>query len=510
MKSIVRGSFSADPSSGLRRSAAISNVLFVAGLALTAVTMAWDRVPSPEARPPFFSLNDSRGLAPHEVLTFLLLFQRGLVMAWDRYRKREGAWPKASLLAAFALPAIAAGVATMTAFNVGVAVLASLIFCFVLVRGWLLAQYIREHELKLFENITLWVAVAAVVLGYYQFFSDVFGLPQSWTQLMPSYSSDGTYPFPRIQSFALEPLYLAHWMFLPLGILLTRYWRTRSAPVFEQILLVFTLGLFLLTLSRGAMMGLALALLVLIVVGRAWRPLLYLGRNAAIAAVIVAAMLSLAGAVKNAEAADPPGAAGPAAPADPSDPSAPSAPATPAAKANPVEAFTEHAVDLNDGSAQTRYELWPRTLDIFLDNPLTGVGPNNSRLLLHGGSASASTSEANALQPVNNDYLAYLSELGLVGVILILPLAWLVLQALWGTVRARLDHPSSPYAFALVGMAFQANAFHSLVLLRTWVVIGLLVAGAKLVREKQVRANDSREASPSSATLAGSVGSAPA
>ena len=86
-------------------------------------------------------------------------------------------------------------------------------------------------------------------------------------------------------------------------------------------------------------------------------------------------------------------------------------------------------------------------------------------------------------QPVNNDYLAYLSEMGLVGLLLTLPLIWFVLRALWGVIRARLDHPSSPYAFALVGMAFEANAFHSLLLLRTWVVIALLVAGARLVSE---------------------------
>ena len=131
-----------------------------------------------------------------------------------------------------------------------------------------------------------------------------------------------------------------------------------------------------------------------------------------------------------------------------------------------MDVFTSHAVDLNDGSARNRYDLWPPTIDIFLDHPVTGVGPKPSRLLLQGGSNTASTAEANALQPVNSDYLAYLSEMGLVGLLLTLPLIWLVLRALWGAVRARLDHPLARDAFALVGMAFEANAFHSLLLLR--------------------------------------------
>jgi O-antigen ligase len=129
-------------------------------------------------------------------------------------------------------------------------------------------------------------------------------------------------------------------------------------------------------------------------------------------------------------------------------------------------------------------------MQIFLDHPLLGVGPNNSRLLLQNGSPTSTGDEAAAMQPVNNDYLAYLSEMGLVGIILTLPLIWLVLRSLWGVARARFDHPSAPYAFAMVGMAFQANSFHSLLLLQTWVVIGLLIAGARLVGEKQAEESE--------------------
>ncbi len=95
---------------------------------------------------------------------------------------------------------------------------------------------------------------------------------------------------------------------------------------------------------------------------------------------------------------------------------------------------------------------------------------------------------------VNNDYLACLSEIGLVGVWpWPSPSSGWSCESLWaGVIRARLDHPSAPYALALAGMALQANSFHSLLLLGTWVVIGLLIAGMRLVGERPGEATESR------------------
>jgi hypothetical protein len=105
-------------------------------------------------------------------------------------------------------------------------------------------------------------------------------------------------------------------------------------------------------------------------------------------------------------------------------------------------------------------------------------------VLLHNGSATMSPGDANTLQPINNDFLTYVSEAGLVGVALAVPLVWLIVRALRATVRARLDHPAAPYAFALVGMALEGSVFQSLLLLRTWVVIGLLLAAARIANER--------------------------
>lgn len=429
------------------RTTTVSNALFAAGLVLTVVIMPLDRVHDLATRPPYLSL-----------LALLLLVQRGLVLAWDRFRDRTLRPPRARLAAAFFLPAIAAGVAALVGYDKKVAFAAAVLFGFVLLRGWALAQYVRKSDLALFERVLLWMVVLVIAFGYYQYLGDVFGLPSSWTLLQGDYSSIATYPFPRDQSFALEPLYLAHYLFLPIGVLLVRFVRKERTSRSERLLLIFTLALFLLTLSRGAIIGFVLSAALLLIVARSRRLLGYLAKTLGYALAIVLAMLVLTGVVHWASGSKGTGT---------------------------VSAFTSHAVDLNDASAQTRYDLWQPALSVFIHHPVAGVGPNNSRLLVHGVPGTASTAEADKLQPVNNDYLEYLSEMGLVGVVLTLPLAAFVLRALWGVIRARFDHPSGPYAFAIVGMAFEANAFHSLLLLRTWVIIALLVAGARLASEKR-------------------------
>src|SRR5258705_4018205 len=250
--------------------------MFVAGLAIIAVLMPLGRLPNPPDSPPYVSM-----------VLLPLLLQRMVVMAWDSYHKRDGGWPSARVAVAFALPVVAAIAATVTAFNVNIAWAATILLCSGLLRGWVLAQYIRERELKLFDDSVLWMTVVVTAFGLFQFFGDTCGLPTTWTFLEARYTSAAAFPFPRVQSFALEPLYLAHFLFLPIGILLVRRWRTRKASIFEQILLIATLAVLLLTLSRGGILGLLLSVLAMTAATRSWRELLYFPRSLAVAFVIV-------------------------------------------------------------------------------------------------------------------------------------------------------------------------------------------------------------------------------
>lgn len=423
----------------LRALSDISPKLFTAGLVLTAALLPLDR------------LNNLATSFPYAAtVALLLMIQYPLVVLVTRRQLRLS--PVIAL--AMGLPLVAAAVSSGTAYSPALAWSTTSLLVFVVLRGWLVAQFGSLKQLEVFEKAVLVVAGLVAVFGLYQFVGDLYGLSGAWTGLLARYSSTATYPFPRVQSVALEPLYLAHYLLLPVGIMLVRALR-RGFQVHwaEKLNLVLMLAVFLLTLSRGAILGLVLSLVVLVVGARSWKLVGYLARYGLLAVLLTAAMVAWAGSVQ---------------------------------KQSTVSIFAGHAVDLNDESARTRYDLWPQAIEIFREHPLDGVGPYNSRLLVHDTAPLSNENEVAKLQPLNNDYLALLAEEGVVGILLVLPLVGLVLVAMRAVWRRRFQHPAGAYAFALVGMAFEANAFHSILLLRTWIVVGLLMAGWRLARERAV------------------------
>jgi O-antigen ligase len=416
---------------------AASPKLFTGGLILTAALLPLDR------------LRDLATAFPYAAtVAFLLMAQYPLVM-WLASRPVRLS-PKMGL--AMGLPLVAAAITSVSAYSQALAWNTTALLVFVVVRSWLAAQFITKQQLELFEKAVLVVAGLVAVFGYYQYIGDMYGLSNAWTGLIARYSSTATYPFPRVQSVALEPLYLAHYLLLPVGIMLVRALRSGfKVRVFEKTNLVLVLAIFLLTLSRGAILGLVLSLVVLLVGARSLKLVGYTARYFVLAAALTAGLVAWAGTVH---------------------------------KQSTVSIFAGHAVDLNDESARTRYDLWPQAIEIFREYPLTGVGPYNSRLLVHDTAPLSDESAVAKLQPLNNDYLAWLAETGLVGLVLVLPLVAMVLVVMRAVWQRRFRHPAGPYAFALVGMAFEANAFHSILLLRTWVVVALLLAGWRLARER--------------------------
>jgi O-antigen ligase len=143
----------------------------------------------------------------------------------------------------------------------------------------------------------------------------------------------------------------------------------------------------------------------------------------------------------------------------------------------------EHYINLGDRSANTRYELWPLGVQAWQTHPVWGVGLYNSRIYVHGADYASGVPLAK-LQPLNNDYLGWLSETGLVGVAAMLPLTVLWVLAVILAVR-RPGRVTLPFVLAGVGMAVQASTFGSLLLLRTWVVAGLALGVWRLAPLKK-------------------------
>ncbi len=329
---------------------------------------------------------------------------------------------------------------------------ASLVLLFTaLLKAWLIVTLASRQELERFAKFVLIVAAAVVAFAYFQVIGDLAGLPANLTYLLPHYSSQSTFILPRPQSVSLEPLYFAHYLFLPLGILVYDILRKRRG-IWRFGLLAASLGMIILTASRGALLGLVMIGLIggySIIFTRIKRRKLLLALTLLAVSVLVAGVITLFGYYQKSpvrEVVGVPRTAG---------------------------ALIRHLVDFNDRSANTRYELWPRAIELIEQRPVTGVGFFASRVALHPGLSPAAATTA---QPLNNDYLSYLAEVGWLGLVVTLPLIVMLLWRFSQVVASGLRHQATPYVLALVGMAVQACTFQSILLLRTWVVVGLIIA----------------------------------
>lgn len=112
---------------------------------------------------------------------------------------------------------------------------------------------------------SLFVSATIVsVFGLYQYLGDIAGLPASHTGLLPAYTK-AVFGFPRIQSTALEPLFFANYLLLPLFVGIALFWRDKVQNWRHSISL-FVIGLaFLLTTSRGAFIAAIIGLVSLAV-----------------------------------------------------------------------------------------------------------------------------------------------------------------------------------------------------------------------------------------------------
>jgi O-antigen ligase len=102
--------------------------------------------------------------------------------------------------------------------------------------------------------------------GLFQFAGDLLGLPSSITGLRDLYNSK-IFGFPRVHSTALEPLYFANYLLIPLCLALSLLFGKIKKIKWFWLLIIIILGLtnFILALSRAAYIALAFSLLIIII-----------------------------------------------------------------------------------------------------------------------------------------------------------------------------------------------------------------------------------------------------
>lgn len=122
---------------------------------------------------------------------------------------------------------------------------------------------LRSHkDISRIEKIIFASSWIILLFSIWQFLGDMAGLPISVTGLLEGYSKV-TFGFPRIQAFSKEPLYLGNYLLLPLGFIVAKIFSEVKKTYLDWLLLIGLIGVFILTLSRGALLGLAVFILVL-------------------------------------------------------------------------------------------------------------------------------------------------------------------------------------------------------------------------------------------------------
>lgn len=280
--------------------------------------------------------------------------------------------------------------------------------------------------------------------GVFQFVGDWLGLPQTLTGLRDLYTKD-VLGFPRVQSTALEPLYFANYLLVPLSIALSLYFaQDRSIKLRTLLLLIGLGGLnLLLTVARGGYIACAVSVLLLLLYyfRYLWTP-----RNIIIGSVGLAMGIVVLIQLVNVEAV--------------------------------TEKFTTHVTNLFTGASYVeRIDTFTIAWRAVEEHPLIGIGPGSFGPF---SNAHPYLVPAQGWRIVNNEYLELLAEHGVFGLAAML-LVWcaVIIRSVKAIVRTRDSFLRAVLVGTLagfLGILVQYNTFSVLYIAHIWFTVGLLIA----------------------------------
>lgn len=292
------------------------------------------------------------------------------------------------------------------------------------------------------------------LFGIFQFLGDVAGLPPSITGLREHYTSE-VFGFPRIQSTALEPLYFANYLLIPislcLALLLQKKANDKLNPVWLILILsVASLNLFL-TLSRGGFLGLAAVIFLTGIIYFksffSFKKLFILILIGFVSFLGVYYFLNFAG------------------------------------KSKSIETFLKQATNFEKGvGVVERYQAYEKAYKLFLEHPYIGIGAGNfgPRVARHP-----------LIMPekgwliVNNEFLEILTETGIFSLLIFLCLIFILIfrsiKAIKKTKDTYLKAALSGLFIAFCAILVQYQTFSILYILHIWFLIGLMIAAQNLI-----------------------------
>ena len=313
--------------------------------------------------------------------------------------------------------------------------------------AFLIPNFLDAPERLNHVRAVILISAALVGLfGLWQFLGDMAGLPTALTGLRSTYSK-AILGFTRIQSTALEPLYFANYLLLPLG--LTLAWLLGGRPEKKIAVALWALAAILtvdvvLTSSRGGYGGFIVMLAVL-----AWSFRRSAGARRALGGFLIAgiAAVSVSLALLSAYAVTTPGTL--------------------------ADTFIKHVSTLTDGAAYVeRAETSANAFEAFKRHPWLGVG-------FGGYGPFVSTFPFRAPDSgwpiVNDEYLEILAETGVAGLALFVMFMVSVFVKSVRPVGEDIDAIRVGALAALAGMMVQYLTFSTLYIMHIWFTIGLVL-----------------------------------
>ena len=332
-----------------------------------------------------------------------------------------------------------------------------MVFSFILFTSltmWIIPAMIQTKEqLNSIIKVLFWVTIVISVFGLYQFIGDMIGLPMAFTGLKDVYTKV-VFSYPRVQSVMQEPLYLANYLIIPLSLAITLF--IRKIDVFKTnfyLGFIALVGLvFVLTISRGGYIGLAVALLI-IVIGN----LISLIKPHVITGTMVTVMVLAVGLTLAVNFSD--------------------------LGQKAVEETQKHFFNaLDSASTLQRYGTFEQAQEAYAEQPITGIWIGNF--------GPWPTNYPNQLPEsgwpiVNNQILETLAETGIVGLgasrLFLLVLIVRSFGALFKAKDSMLRATMLALIAAFSGVLVQYQFFSTLYIMHIWVLIALMIAVQNII-----------------------------
>ena len=326
---------------------------------------------------------------------------------------------------------------------------------FVMIVSFMIPNLVRsKRALRIVLQVLFITTFLVCIFGIYQFLGDMAGLPHEITGLREHYTQR-VFGFPRVQSTALEPLYFANFLLIPVSLLLALLLFRKKGeekkdlpfkPAWLFLILALAVFNIILTISRGGYLALAgVAILTALIYFRRIFSFKILISSLILIAIALAGTYSFL---------------------------------LVTGKSENIATFFEHVTSYEEGAGVVeRYTTYEDAIDMVWRHPVLGVGIGNF------GPEVAQIpwqTPKDGWAIVNNEFLEIWAETGILGLLSFLAIIGvLVLRSIKAFGRAEdkfLKTVLIGLFIALFGIIVQYQTFSILYILHVWVLIGLMVA----------------------------------